>query len=202
MAVTVSPQTALQTFTGAIVRLRKEYPSDEKKSLRHKQYAKCLKQLLEVPNLLTPEQLVPVESDGQTPSYKTCLLWSDREHDMSLMAMVWKKGQFTCIHDHKAACMVGVYQGAEMETRYQLLSHANPLESQEDDILVEPVGQSILGHGMVTVLSDGPCDIHRVEAIADDPTITVSFHLYEIDITRTRNQSSIDKVFKLSSDAR
>ena len=38
----------------------------------------------------------------------------------SIVALVWKPGQATPIHDHRCWCVVGVWRGLERETTYEL----------------------------------------------------------------------------------
>ena len=140
--------------------------------------------LLRCPGLLDEEQMIPAQGD----CYRTLLLWSEAALDLSLLALVWRYGQCTPIHDHHAACVVGLYQGAERETRYErTASGANT---------VIPVGEEILWPGTVTVVPPGEQDIHRVEAVAPAPVVTVSLHLYEVDVTQRPEGSSIRHRFE------
>lgn len=151
---------------------------------RHGRLAEAMRGLLRCPGLLTDEQMIPTPGD----CYRTVLLWSDAERDLSLLALVWRHGQRTPIHDHHAACVVGLYQGAERETRYERTTPGADT--------VVPVGETILRAGNVTVVPPGEQDIHRVEAIAPAPMATVSLHLYEVDVTRRPEASSIRQRFQ------
>ncbi len=152
--------------------------------LRHARLAKAMRELLRCPGLLSEEQMIPTPGD----CYRTVLLWSDARLDLSLLALVWSCGQRTPIHDHHAACVVGLYQGAERKTRYErVVPGANT---------VVPVGETILRAGSVTVVPPGEQDIHRVDAVAPAPMVTVSLHFYEVDVTRRPGGSSIRQRFQ------
>ena len=158
-------------------------------SLRHRRLARTMRKLLRCPDLLNNEQMLPAQGD----CYRTVLLWSDARLDLSLLALVWQCGQRTPIHDHHAACVVGLYRGAERETRYERTAPGAET--------VIPVGEETLRAGMVTVVPPGEQDIHRVEAIAPSPTVTVSLHFYEVDVTRRPGGSSIRQRFQEASSA-
>lgn len=152
--------------------------------LRHVQLARATRALLRCPGLLNEEQTIPKAGDG----YRAVLLWSDPCLDLSLLALVWQCGQRTLIHDHHAACVVGLYQGAERETRYERTAPG------ADTVI--PVGETILRVGSVVVVPPGEKDIHRVEAVAPWPTVAVPLHFYEVDVTRRPGGSSIRQRFQ------
>ncbi len=158
-------------------------------SLRHDRLAKAMRELLRCPDLLDDAQMIPTPGD----CYRTVLLWSDAGLDLSLLALVWQCGQRTPIHDHHAACVVGLYQGAERETRYERTAPG------ADTVI--PVGEEILSPGRVTVVPPGEQEIHRVEAVAPLPAVTVSLHFYEMDITHRPGCSSIRQRFQETTSA-
>ncbi len=149
----------------------------------HPLLVQAMRGLLRCPGLLTDDQMIPTEGDG----YRTVLLWSDADLDLSLLALVWRSGQRTPIHDHHAACIVGLYCGSERETRYERTAPGADT--------VVPVGETILRPGMVTVVPPGEREIHRVEAAEPAPAVTVSLHFYEVDVTRQPGGSSIRQRF-------
>ena len=72
------------------------------------------------------------------------------------MALVWKPGQATPIHDHRCWCVVGVWRGLERETTYNLHSdNGTPYLLQRHVVETRP--------GDVSVLVPPDEDIHRVE---------------------------------------
>ena len=99
----------------------------------------------------------------------------------SIVALVWKPGQTTPIHDHRCWCVVGVWHGLERETGYDLnadgyLVHRRTADSAPGD---------------VSVLVPPERDIHRVENVGS--TLAISVHLYGADISVLG--SSINEVF-------
>ena len=148
-----------------------------------------MRDLVQCPGLLNAEQMVPAR--GET--YRTVLLWSDAGLDLSLLALVWQCGQRTPIHDHHAACVVGLYQGAERETRYERTAPG------ADTVVL--VDEKILRAGTVTLVPPGEQEIHRVEAVAPAPVVTISLHFYEVDVTRRPGCSSIRQRFQETAHA-
>lgn len=184
MSVLVTLPRDLAWFVEQAIDIRRCHSSVSK---RHGRLGQAMRELLRCPRLLDDEQLIPTPGD----CYRTVLLWSHATLDLSLLALVWQSGQRTPIHDHHAACVVGLYQGAERETRYaRTMPGANT---------VTAVGETILRAGMVTVVPPGEQEIHRVEAIAPFPTVTVSLHFYEVDVTRLPGRSSIRERFRESA---
>ena len=158
-------------------------------NVRHGRLARAMWELLRCPDLLDDDQMIPTPGD----CYRTVLLWSDAGLDLSLLALVWQCGQRTPIHDHHAACVVGLYQGAERETRYERTAPG------ADTVI--PVGEDTLYPGMVAVVPPGEQEIHRVEAVAPFPTVTVSLHFYEVDVTHRPGCSSIRQRFQETAPA-
>ena len=151
---------------------------------RHSHLARAMRELLRCPGLLTIDQMIPAEGD----CYRTVPLWSDAALDLSLLALVWQCGQRTPIHDHHAACVVGLYCGAEREIRYERTAPG------ADTVVA--VGRTTLRAGTVTVVPPGEQEIHRVEAVAPAPVVTVSLHFYEVDVTSRPGGSSIRQRFQ------
>jgi predicted metal-dependent enzyme (double-stranded beta helix superfamily) len=73
----------------------------------------------------------------------------------SIVALVWRPGQATPIHDHRCWCVVGVWRGLERETTYEL--HC------DDDPYVVLRGATVSQRGDVSVLVPPDEDVHRVE---------------------------------------
>jgi predicted metal-dependent enzyme (double-stranded beta helix superfamily) len=114
----------------------------------------------------TPCLLSPQQRQGSPDRVASHLLHA--EHDFSMVALVWRPGQRTRIHDHLCWCVVYVVQGTEQETRYR----------DDGDILVEtermqnPVGS-------VSALAP-PGDIHSIRN--DSDRTAISLHVYGIDL--------------------
>jgi predicted metal-dependent enzyme (double-stranded beta helix superfamily) len=127
-----------------------------------------LRELLAHDDWLAPEDQLP-----GADSYRQHLLHVSPSRRMSVVALVWKPGQLTPIHDHIAWCVVGVYRGVEHETRYRLVE-------VDGERCLEAVGSVDAYPGHVEALVPPAEDIHRVAAGGDE--LTVSIHVYGADI--------------------
>jgi predicted metal-dependent enzyme (double-stranded beta helix superfamily) len=108
-----------------------------------------------------------------TDSYRQHLLHVSPTRRFSIVALVWRPGQRTPIHDHIAWCVVGVLQGIERETRYRLVEDGTGRH-------LEPIDDVEAHRGHVEALIPPAEDIHLVEARGDD--LTISIHVYGADI--------------------
>jgi predicted metal-dependent enzyme (double-stranded beta helix superfamily) len=129
------------------------------------------------PDILTAEQRY-----GDPTKYCCHLLHSEPDGGFSIVALVWRPGQATPIHDHVAWCVSGVIQGAERETRY-LLSGDGWLEEAATVVSVT---------GDVSSLAP-PGDIHSVHN--DGADAAISLHIYGTDVSRLG--SSVRRVYDL-----
>src|SRR5215213_1425933 len=77
--------------------------------------AALLQPSLRTADFLLPEQMAPA-ADG----YRQHILHVEPDGSYSIVSLVWLPGQATPIHDHVSWCVVGVHQGEEHETIYQL----------------------------------------------------------------------------------
>jgi predicted metal-dependent enzyme (double-stranded beta helix superfamily) len=125
----------------------------------------ALRPALSAPDLLLPEQRI-----GDRAAYRSHVLHVAPDGAFSLVALVWLPGQETAIHDHLAWCVVGVYEGAEHETRYSLTGNDGLVES----------GSAVAFPGEVAGLLP-PGDIHRVYNAGDSTAI--SLHVYGADLS-------------------
>lgn len=126
--------------------------------------ARALKPYLRVPNLLTPEQM-----EADPISYRQHVLHVEPDGSFSVVALVWLPGQRTCIHDHVSWCVVGIYQGVEEETRFDL----------GEGYLIA-AGKSMNNAGTVTFV-EPPGDIHQVRNATS--TKVISIHVYGADVS-------------------
>jgi len=113
------------------------------------------------------EVLTPAERAGDPTTYSRVTLHT--EERLSVIAVVWRPGQLTEIHDHIAWCTVGVIQGVEFETLYR----------DHGDHLTE-IGRAANGVGDVSGFAP-PGDIHRVHNTGDETAI--SLHVYGADLS-------------------
>lgn len=139
-----------------------------------------LPDLLAHPEAIGPEHRVPAED-----CYQQHVVHVHPAGCWSLVALVWRPGQTTPIHDHRCWCVVGVLEGEEDEERFHLVRR------EERPALVRTT-RTRQAAGSVCTLVPPQENIHRVSSAA--PTgITVSLHVYGDDIARCG--SSINQVF-------
>jgi 3-mercaptopropionate dioxygenase len=113
--------------------------------------------------LLTPEQRL-----GSADTYASHTLHVEPDGSFSVLAVVWRPGQITRIHDHLTWCVFGVIQGIEHEELF--------------DADLQLVGENDNHVGDVSGFAP-PGDIHRVHNTYD--TTAISIHVYGTDVTRT-----------------
>jgi 3-mercaptopropionate dioxygenase len=122
---------------------------------------------LPTPSVLDPEQRV-----GEPDGYRSHLLYSEPGGAFSIVALVWRPGQMTPIHDHVTWCVFGVIQGQEHEELYLLDEKAGCLVR---------AGARTNREGDVSGFAP-PGDIHRVRNVGDHTAI--SLHIYGTDVSR------------------
>jgi 3-mercaptopropionate dioxygenase len=122
---------------------------------------------LPAPDVLTPEQRA-----GDPKRYRSYPLHTEPDGSFSVVALVWRPGQVTPIHDHVTWCVFGVVQGVEHEELFTL--------DEKRGCLVE-AGTSTNRAGEVNGFAP-PGDIHRVRNVGDDTAISI--HVYGTDVSR------------------
>jgi 3-mercaptopropionate dioxygenase len=120
--------------------------------------------------LPSPEILTARQRRGDPARYQTHVLHIERDGSFSVLALVWRPGQVTPIHDHVTWCVFGVIQGVEHEELYTL--------DIDGDCLVRS-GSSTNHAGEVAGFAP-PGDIHRVRN--PGPDTAISIHVYGTDI--------------------
>jgi 3-mercaptopropionate dioxygenase len=136
--------------------------------------ADLLRERLPSHDLLTDE-----ERAGSPDGYVSHILHAQDE--FSIVAVVWRPGQDTVVHDHVSWCAFGVISGIEHETLYR----------DEGDHLVE-IGRADNRPGEVSGFAP-PGDIHKV--INSSAEVGVSVHVYGADVSRLG--SSVRRVYDL-----
>jgi predicted metal-dependent enzyme (double-stranded beta helix superfamily) len=134
-------------------------------------------------HLPTPEALTPEQRTGDPARYVSHVLHSEPDGSFSIVALTWRPGQVTPIHDHLTWCVFGVIQGVEYEELYAL--------DEDRGCLVE-VGAAANPTGDISGFAP-PGDIHRVRNIGDDTAISI--HVYGTDVSRTG--SSVRRAYDL-----
>jgi predicted metal-dependent enzyme (double-stranded beta helix superfamily) len=117
--------------------------------------------------------LTPAQREPDPTHYRQHVLHVEEDGSFSIVALVWLPGQETPIHDHVSWCVVGVHEGQEYETLYEV-------ETDETGAswLVE-TGQSVNPPGSVAALTP-PGDIHKV--VNNGDKLAISLHVYGADI--------------------
>jgi predicted metal-dependent enzyme (double-stranded beta helix superfamily) len=123
-------------------------------------------------HLPSPSILAPDQRAGDPQTYRSHVLHSEPDGSFSIVALVWRPGQVTPIHDHVTWCVFGVIQGIEYEEQFTL--------DGERGCLLE-AGNSVNEVGDVNGFAP-PGDIHRVRNAGD--LTAISIHVYGTDVTR------------------
>ena len=118
-------------------------------------------------HLADPTLLAGRDCPCAPESYTRHLLHADPAGAYAVVALVWRPGQITRIHDHITWCTFGVIQGVEHEELF--------------DADLNLVGRSANHVGDVSGFAP-PGDIHRVHNIGSETAISI--HVYGTDMTR------------------
>ena len=121
-----------------------------------------LRRHLPTPDVLTAEQRL-----GSPDDYCAHNLYVEPDGSFSIVALVWRPGQVTRIHDHVTWCVLGVIQGVEHEELF--------------DADLNLIGESDNHVGDVSGFAP-PGDIHRVHNTTAETAISI--HIYGTDVTR------------------
>jgi 3-mercaptopropionate dioxygenase len=118
-------------------------------------------------HLPTPEVLSAEQRLGSPDGYRSHTLHVEPDGSFSIIALVWRPGQLTRVHDHITWCAFGVIQGVEHEELF--------------DADLNVIGRSENHVGDVSGFAP-PGDIHRVHNTAGETAISI--HVYGTDVTR------------------
>jgi 3-mercaptopropionate dioxygenase len=160
--------TATQTrpasqLTELVAAVRTSLDTRDSPSETAQRIADQLRRHLPTPDLLTAEQRL-----GSPDGYRSHTLHVEPDGSFSIVALVWRPGQVTRIHDHLTWCVFGVIQGVEHEDLF--------------DADLNLIGRSDNHVGDVSGFAP-PGDIHRVHNTGD--TTAISIHVYGTDVTRS-----------------
>jgi predicted metal-dependent enzyme (double-stranded beta helix superfamily) len=150
-------------LAGLVAGIRSVVDADGDRSRTARLVAEQLRRHLPNPDVLTAEQRL-----GSPDGYRSHTLHVEPDGSFSVIAVVWRPGQFTRIHDHLTWCVSGVIQGVECEELYDAdLTLIRRCENHAGDVSAFAP----------------PGDIHRVHNTSDATAISV--HVYGTDVTRT-----------------
>lgn len=113
---------------------------------------------------LHPDHRQPIP--GQFSQYA---VYRAEDGSLSIMAMVVPSGIATPVHDHRAWGLVGVYQGQQREKVYRRVDDG----ADPDHADLGQVAENILKPGDITTLLPPEGDIHMIETISDEPSISI-----------------------------
>ena len=134
-----------------------------------KRVAERLSALLASDYRLPPELTRP-----STEHHVNYPLYIAPDDSLSVAAVVWNVGQRTPVHGHETWGVVGIYAGAERETRY-----VKPTAAEVGRPLT-PAGEHVWERGQVTVCCTTDDDVHAVAAVGTEPTVGI--HVYGANI--------------------
>ena len=126
-----------------------------------------LERHLPSPRILTAEQRA-----GDTATFQSHVLHAEPDGSFSIVALVWRPGQMTRIHDHVTWGAFAVIQGVEHEELFAL--------DEAGASLVE-TGSTVNATGDVSGFAP-PGDIHRVRNAGGRTAISI--HIYGTDVSR------------------
>ena len=164
MTVTATVSPVLATLIEAIRQVVQSGAGDGDVAER---VARLLQPCLAHDSFLTAAQRAP-----DPTHYRQHVLHVEEDGSFSIVALVWLPGQETPIHDHVSWCVVGVHEGQEYETLYQV-------EAGDPGSWLVETGQSINPSGSVAALTP-PGDIHKV--VNNGAQLAISLHIYGADI--------------------
>jgi len=130
-----------------------------------------------------PDILTARERLGDPSRYQAHLLHVEPDGSFSVLALVWRPGQATTIHDHVAWGAFAVLQGTECEETFALTP---------DQIALTPLAANQNNAGDVSAFAP-PGDIHRI--INPTDASVIQLHVYGTDVGRLG--TSVRRVYDL-----
>jgi 3-mercaptopropionate dioxygenase len=118
-------------------------------------------------HLPSTDVLTTAQRLGSADGYRSHTLHVEPDGSFSIVAVVWRAGQVTRIHDHVTWCAFGVIQGVEHEELFD--AECNLIGSSDNHV------------GDVSGFAP-PGDIHRVHNTIEETAISI--HVYGTDVTR------------------
>jgi predicted metal-dependent enzyme (double-stranded beta helix superfamily) len=118
-------------------------------------------------HLPTPDVLTAEQRLGSPDHYTAHNLFVEPDGSFSIVALVWRPGQRTRIHDHVTWCAFAVIQGVEHEELF--------------DADLNLIARSANHAGDVSGFAP-PGDIHRVHNTTVETAISI--HVYGTDVSR------------------
>jgi predicted metal-dependent enzyme (double-stranded beta helix superfamily) len=123
-------------------------------------------------HLPSADVLTPDQKRGDEAGFRSHVLHTEPDGTFSIVALVWRPGQITPIHDHVTWCVYGVVQGVAYEELFTL---------DESNSCLLKAGKSAKWVGDVSGFAP-PGDIHRVRNLGS--RVAISIHVYGTDVSR------------------
>jgi predicted metal-dependent enzyme (double-stranded beta helix superfamily) len=123
-------------------------------------------------HLPSPSILTAGQRAGDPETFRSHVLYSEPDGSFSIVALVWRPGQMTRIHDHVTWGAFAVIQGMEYEELFTL---------DEEGACLLAAGATVNAPGDVSGFAP-PGDIHRVRN--GGTRTAISIHIYGTDVSR------------------
>lgn len=165
------PETARYTFQDFITDLEMITTLEQDDAEKIKKIARRMRLLLNGEEFLTDE-----EKKVRNDHYARHLVHVDRKRRFIVVSIVWGPGQGTPIHDHATWGVAGVVSGELKVTNYYRIDDGKSggfADLREASAIVAP-------SGTVTYVLPPNEEIHKMENLSDQPTITL--HVYGKEI--------------------
>ena len=147
-------------------RLVRETPDDRERVARLRP---AFARLLAADGWLPDQYAQPDRKSGMGGGIGQYALYRAEDGSLCLFSLVIPPGSRTPVHDHLAWGLVGIYRGAQDETIYQRVDDG----SVEGHAQLQVQTQQRLSAGEFYALLPPQDDIHYVETVSDEPSISI-----------------------------
>lgn len=125
--------------------------------------------------------LTPAQKEGGDKCYHRHILHADKETPFTILSLVWRPGQASPIHGHRAWCAVGIAEGClRVETFLPC-----------PDGTLDKDGEIECRAGATCIEKPDESDVHRLSNCGNDTA--VSIHIYGFDLSN--DPAQINEVF-------
>lgn len=107
-------------------------------------------------------------------SYARHLIHCDPQNRFCLLALVWKPGQGTPIHDHPSWGVYGV-----LRNRMRFVNYLLPEEGERNRLSV--IGAAVTSEGSAITIFPPWADVHRMDNPSTDE-VSITLHCYGVEV--------------------